>query len=125
MNQPIPDTTKPNRINRKLKRRWKKTGLTNTSMAAILNPLSPHVTVGIEAPRNGQHARPLSSVVFLCSPKNNAALIRLLVVMVGCIEQPLKRLAGSVTGSFNLIHSATQQLKLVAGGNSSFNGVTA
>lgn len=99
--------------------------LTDSTMAAILTLLSPHVTAGIRPPRNGQHTRPLSSVVFLCPPKSNAGLIRLLFVMVGCIEQPLKRLAGSVTGRSNLIHSATQQLDLVAGGNSSFNGVTA
>ncbi|MDO9139077.1 MAG: hypothetical protein Q7U38_01940 [Methylobacter sp.] len=30
MNQPIPDTTKPSRVNRKLKRRWKKTAPTGS-----------------------------------------------------------------------------------------------
>jgi len=36
--------------------------------------------------------------------------------MAGCIEQPLKRLAGSFAGRSNLIHSSTQRLDPMGGG---------
>jgi hypothetical protein len=45
--------------------------------------------------------------------------------MVGCIGQPLKRLAGSYAGSSNLIQSATQRLEPKGGGLFLFIGVTA
>lgn len=89
--------------------------LTHSSCAAILAMLSQKTKVGIETPRIG-HKRPLLSVVFLYPSKTQAVLRRVLSVMVGCIEQPLKRLAGSYAGSLNLMHPATQQLRLVAGG---------
>lgn len=41
------DTTKPSRINRRRKRRWKKTGLTNYNQAAMLNLLSQKTKAGI------------------------------------------------------------------------------
>jgi len=83
----------------------------------IISMLSTHLKVGIEAPRKG-HKRPLSNVVFLY-PSKTQALNRLVSsVMVGFIEQPLKRLAGSFAGSFNLINSTAQSLKPMAGGYS-------
>ena len=66
------NTTKPSRINRKLKRRWKrpvkiadlvKAGLTDCYRVVNLCPLSQKTKVGIETPRIG-HNRPLSTVVF-------------------------------------------------------------
>ena len=78
--------------------------LTICRASYILNALSTHLKVGIETPRKG-HKRPLSNVVFLY-PSKTQALIRLVSpVMVGSIEQPVKRLAGSFVGSLNLIHS--------------------
>ena len=96
--------------------------LTGYTLTATITPPSTHLKVGIRAPRKG-HKRPLSNVVFLY-PSKTQALNRLVYsVMVGCIEQPFKRLADSVIGSSNLIHSIAQQLESVSGGNSLFNGV--
>ncbi len=96
--------------------------LTGYALTATITPPSTHLKVGIRAPLNG-HKRPLSNVVFLY-PSKTQALNRLVYsVMVGCIEQPFKRLADSVIGSSNLIHSIAQQLESVSGGNSLFNGV--
>lgn len=117
------DATKPSRINRRRKKRWKN-GLTNFYQADILSMLSQKTKVGIETPNNG-HNRPLSTVVFLRPSKTQAALRRLNSVMEGCIGQPLKRLAGSVTGSLNPIQSAAQRLRPKGSGLSLYNGVTA
>jgi hypothetical protein len=86
--------------------------LTTEFTTAMLYPLSQKTEVGIRAPRKGRK-RPLSNVVFLCPPKTQTALRRCYHVMVGCIEQPLKRLAGSFAGSSNLIQSTAQRLELV------------
>jgi hypothetical protein len=122
------DYTKPSRVKRRLKRRWKKGWnqfrLTRTLWAAILPLLSQKTKVGSRSPDNG-HNRPLYTVVFLCPPKTQSALCRLFSVMAGYFRQPLKRLAGSVTGTANLIYSATQRFAAMGGGYSSFNGVTA
>ncbi len=91
--------------------------LTGYTLTATITPPSTHLKVGIEAPRKG-HKRPLSNVVFLY-PSKTQALNRLVYsVMVGCIEQPFKRLACSFAGSFNLIHSTAQSLKPMVGGYS-------
>jgi hypothetical protein len=126
------DYTKPSRIKRHLKRRWKKPKqmqgykrvLTASILRLILCPLSQKTKVGICTPNNG-HNRPLYTVVFLCPPKTQAVLCRVYSVMAGYFRQPLKRLAGSVTGSANLIYSATQSFAPLIGGYSLFNGVTA
>ncbi|MFA5016180.1 MAG: hypothetical protein WC504_01435 [Methylobacter sp.] len=93
--------------------------LTQIHPVAILFPLSQKTEAGIRTPRKG-HNRPLLNVVFLCPSKTQAALCRVSSVMVGCIEQPLKRLAGSFAGSANLIHSTAQRLAPMGGGYSSF-----
>ncbi|WP_333878777.1 hypothetical protein [Methylobacter sp.] len=92
--------------------------LTLSISAAILFLLSQKTKDGIRTPRKG-HNRPLLNVVFLCPSKTQAALCRVSSVMVGCIEQPLKRLAGSFAGSANLIHSTAQRLAPMGGGYSS------
>ncbi len=92
--------------------------LTSIHPMAILFPLSQKTKAGIETPRKG-HNRPLSNVVFLCPSKTQAALCRVSSVMVGCIEQPFKRLAGSFAGSLNLIHPSAQRLRPMGGGYSS------
>ena len=89
--------------------------LTPGNGSAILYPLSQKTKVGIRAPRKG-HNRPRLQVAFLCPSKTHQALCLCVSVLVGCIEQPLKRLAGSFAGSSNLIHPTAQQLELVGGG---------
>jgi len=101
------------------------TGLTNYYQATKLCTLSQKTKVGLSLPDNQGHNRPLCTVVFLCPPKTQAALCRLFSVMAGCIEQPLKRLAGSLAGSENLIHSATQRVSPKGGGYSIYQGVIA
>ncbi|MGZ4954295.1 MAG: hypothetical protein ACXV8Q_04210 [Methylobacter sp.] len=99
--------------------------LTLTTSMAILFPLSQKTKVGIETPDNTGRNWPLLNAVFLCSSKTRAALCRLFSVMAGYCRQPLKRLAGSCTGSLNLFYSATQRLRPMGGGYSTFTGVTA
>jgi hypothetical protein len=94
------------------------------------NPLASNLSTpcnskaGICTPSKTGHNRP-HTVVFLCPPKTQAALCRAYSVMAGCIEQPLKRLAGACTGSANLIHSATQSFAPLRGGYSLYTGVIA
>jgi len=83
------------------------------------------VATGICTPRNQGPQRPLLHVAFLCPSKTQAALCRLFSVMVGCIGQPLKRLAGSLAGSANLIQPATQRFAPKGGGFFLYQGVTA
>ena len=97
--------------------------LTSTYLASNLSTPC-NSKAGIGTPSKTGHNRP-HTVVFLCPPKTQAALCRLFSVMAGCIEQPLKRLAGACTGSSNLIHSATQRLEPMGGGYSLYTGVTA
>ena len=99
--------------------------LTTTQGGFMMPPLSQKTKVGVRSPEKTGHTRPLSHVVFLCPPKTPAALRRLFSVMVGCIEQPLKRLAGACTGTSNLMHPATQCFEALIGGYSLYTGVTA
>lgn len=99
--------------------------LTRLNRRAILIPLSQKTKVGICTPRNQGPQRPLSHVVFLCPSKTQAALCRRVSSMVGCIGQPLKRLAGALAGSANLIQSATQRFAPKGGGLFPHQGVTA
>ena len=98
--------------------------LTNHKQVAMIASLSQKTKVGICSPDNG-HNRPLYTVVFLCPPKTQTALRRFNSVMAGYLRQPLKRLAGSVTGTANLIYSATRCFAALCGGYSPYNGVTA
>ena len=91
---------------------------------AILSTLSQKTKAGLSLPRIG-HKRPLSTVVFLYPSITQAALCRMYSVMVGCIEQPLKRLAGSYAGSENLIHSTAQRVSPMGGGYPLYIGFTA
>lgn len=98
--------------------------LTLSTGTAILFLLSQKTKAGIRTPRKG-HSRPLSNVVFLCPSKTQTALCRVSSFMVGCIEQPLKRLARSFAGSSNLIHPSAQRFEPMGGGLSLYKGVTA
>jgi hypothetical protein len=99
--------------------------LTGQKLNDILNPPSKKTKAGIETPSNQGPKRPQSYVAFLCPSKTPAAVCRLDSVMVGCIGQPLKRLAGSLAGSLNPIQSATQRLRPKGGGLSLYQGVPA
>lgn len=90
--------------------------LTLQPLAAILTP-SCSSKAGIETPHKG-HKRPLLNVVFLYPSKT-----QFYSVMVGCIGQPLKRLAGSFAGSLNLIQSTAQRLRPMGGGLSLYKGI--
>lgn len=79
--------------------------------------VSCNSTTGIDPPHKGRK-RPLSSVVFLYPSKT-----QLYSVMVGCIGQPLKRLAASFGGRINPIQSATQSLIPLVGGSSLYKGI--
>jgi hypothetical protein len=99
--------------------------LTCQNLNDILSPPSKKAKAGIETPSNQGPKRPQSYVAFLCPSKTPAAVCRLDSVMVGCIGQPLKRLAGSLAGSLNPIQSATQRLRPKGGGLSLYQGVPA
>lgn len=98
--------------------------LTNATLIAMLLTAG-NKSAGICTPDNQGPQRPLLNVVFLCPSKTQAALCRLFSVMVGCIGQPLKRLAGSLAGSANLIQSATPRFAPKGGGLFFYQGVTA
>jgi hypothetical protein len=123
--RPLDDTTKPSRLHRRRKKKWRVQSLTSITMAVMIRSHSQKTSAGIGTPRNQGPQRPRSTVVFLCPSKTQAALCRLDSVMVGCIGQPLKRLAGSLAGSSNLIQPATQRLEPKGGGLSLYQGVTA
>ena len=79
-----------------------KANLTPSIMAAILTPLSTHLEAGFRSPHSAL-IRPLLTVVFLYPSKTQFNF-----VMVGCIEQPLKRLAAPVgTTNFDTFHRPT------------------
>jgi hypothetical protein len=99
------------------------TSLTATPRGFMIALLSQKTKAGIETPNQGQKAA--IHAVFLCPSKTQAALCRLDSVMEGCIGRPLKRSAGSLTGSLNPIQSATQRLRPKGGGLSLLQGVTA
>jgi len=81
----------------------------------ILSPLLPHEVIGIRPPQQGDKT-PLFTVAFLCPVIINTGLIRINSLMVGCIEQPLKRLAVSLHGRSNLIQSTAQWFDPKSGG---------
>lgn len=117
------DTSTPSGNKRRSKPRWKiikitgliKSGLTDGYRLAHNLTTATHWAVGIRTPGKG-HNRPHLHAAFLYPSKTRAALCRAFFIMVGCIEQPLKRLAGSFAGSANLIHSTAQIFALMGGG---------
>ena len=117
------DTRTPGWNKRRSKPRWKiieitgliKRGLTDVYRLAHNLTTAPHWAVGIQTPGKG-HNRPHLHAAFLYPSKTRPALCRALFIMVGCIEQPLKRLAGSFAGSLNLIHSTAQRVRPMGGG---------
>lgn len=87
--------------------------LTPGSNAVILNAPST-LAVGICTPFERGH-KAATIAVFLCPHYFKTGLIRLFS-MVGCIGQPLKRLAAPRCGSANLIQSTAQSFAPFDGG---------
>ena len=117
------DTTKPSRINRKKKRRWKiidliKSGLTDCYMAAMLTPLLPHVTDGLRTPHKATKGH-YQTWFFCTHQKLNSILL-----WWGVLSSPLNGWP-RLGGRSNLIHPTAQRLDLVGGGLSLIQGVTA
>ncbi len=88
---------------------------TNNHHSIILVLPLTHSRDGIRNPKQGRK-RPLSTVVFLCLLFSNTGLIRIHSFMVGCIEQPLKRLAAALRGISNLIQPTAQRFETKSGG---------
>ncbi|MCL7419793.1 MAG: hypothetical protein M8364_02665 [Methylobacter sp.] len=83
------DTTKPSRINRRRKKRWKKTGLTNYHQASMLNSLSQKTKARDWPP--GTSGAAATIAVFLCAKLLSSSLL--------CrAEWALARVAGARTG---------------------------
>jgi hypothetical protein len=97
--------------------------LTYPVHTAILPLPLTHSMDGISPPNKGMEM-PLLNAVFLSPSKTFArSLHERLFIMVGCIGQPLKRLAGSFAGRTNPIQSTTKSLVPFAGGLSILKGI--
>ena len=117
------DTTKPSRINRKKKRRWKmsdliKSGLTDCYMAAMLTPLLPHVAVGIEAPHKAATGH--YKTWFFCTHQKLISILLWWAVL----SNPLKGWP-RLGGRSNSIQPTAQRLDPMGGGLSLLQGITA
>jgi len=117
MTHPHDDTTKPSRINRRRKRKWRKAslnGLTryrtlldNHQASNTLVGFRSLKSIGVKTPNHG---------VFLCLKKIVADKIRdFYPVMVACSGQP-KGWPAPMPGTANLLHVAAQQFAVVGGG---------
>jgi hypothetical protein len=121
MNVYTDDTTKPSRVNRRRKKRWKassiadliKSGLTDCLRGTILCLLSQKTKAGSRSPQG--HKRPLSTVVFLSHQK------QFYLLWWGVLSSPLKGWPG-LAGTSNLIHPTAQQFEDVGGGLSLLQG---
>ncbi|UOA08574.1 hypothetical protein [Methylobacter sp. S3L5C] len=116
-------TTKPSRLKRRQKRRWKisdliKSGLTDCYMAAILTALSPHVTVGIRTPNKA--ARGHYQTWFFCTHQKHISIL----LWWDVLSRPLK-VWPRLGGSSNLIHSTAQRFEPMGGGLSLLQGLSA
>lgn len=90
--------------------------LTPNQTGVILFALSQKTKAGIGTPSNQGPKRPRIYVVFLCPSKIQTAFTCFNSVMVDCIGQTLKSLAGALAGSSNPMQSATQRLEPKGGG---------
>ncbi len=118
------ENTKPSRLNRKKKRRWKitdliKSALTDGYMAAMLSPLLPHVTAGSRNPHKATKGH-YQTWFFCTHQKYNSILL-----WWGFIEQSLKRLAAPWRYCELDNIPATQTLAIMGGGLSLLQGLSA
>lgn len=117
------DSTKPSRINRRRKKRWKIADLMPeflTEAASCSNLVSSISRLtGIGTPFRYGVKTPLPLVAFLCSPFS-AAFCRLHSVMAGLFGHPL-RMAAPYRGSSNQLKPVAQSLEPLRGGYSSLD----
>jgi hypothetical protein len=117
------ETTKPSRINRKRKRRWRASSIADliklTCAGAVdILSASPTLATGIITPINTGDRTPFLGV-FLC-PVISTALVRVIFVMAGLFGQPSCWLRPVLSGD-NPSNSVAQLLSPVDGGYSSLN----
>ncbi len=117
------ENTKPSRLNRKKKRRWKitdliKSALTDGHMAAMLTPLSTHLEAGIRTPNKATTGH-YQTWFFCTHQKHNSILLWWSV-----LSNPLKGWP-RLGGSSNLIQSTAQRFEPMAGGLSLLQGLSA
>lgn len=122
----VDDTTKPSRLNRRRKKRWKIAGL-------IAHGLTDCVRVSTIESANNKLARTITPVrqgvkrlttAFFYVPRKVTALVRLFF-MVAC-RGPLSSGPEPCPGGDNPLHAAAQRLSPFGGGHSySRQGITA
>ena len=120
MSRPNDPNTKPSRLNRRRKKRWK-ISLTEV-VAMVMLFTADNKSAGIRTPLLGV-TTPLSPVAFLCL-SFRAASCRFISVMAGLFGQSL-RLAAPSSGSSNPLNPVAQSFEPLIDGYSSLLGVTA
>ena len=116
------DNTKPSRLNRRLKRRWKKPNLTLQSMVAILALLSPHVIAGIRNPGKAETLGHFYQWFFYTHQKDAGNYSVIYSLWWSVLSSPLNGWPG-LAGIANLIHSTAQSFAAMGGGYSSLQGL--
>ncbi len=96
--------------------------LTHSVSPSIITPLSGRIQAGICSPFTPGQKMTAPFAVFFRLPFRTG-LIRFYSVMVGCIGQPLKRLAAPGCGTANLIQSTAQYFAVLFGGLSLFTRI--
>lgn len=126
MSAPRDDTTKPSRLNRKRKKRWKiadliESGLTDCVRVAMLF-IAGNKPAGRGNPITSRRECAVIGV-FLCL-SFSAALSRGYSVMAGCLGHPL-RMAVPRIGISTPIQPVAHAVESKSGGYSSFSRITA
>lgn len=114
------DTTKPSRLNRKRKKRWKiadwiANGLTDCACVAMLY-LAGTSSTGSRNPFSTGEKSPQPIAAFLCL-SFRAALCRVYSVMAGCLGQR-SALAAPVGGFLPLFSPSPDEVEIIGGGYS-------
>lgn len=127
MSRPNDPNSKPSRLNRKRKKRWKiadwiANGLTDCTRVSILYAAG-NKSAGICTPRNKGEKSPQPYVAFLCA-SFSAALCRVYSVMAGLFGQP-RGWPVPLSGSANPLKSVAQSFAPLCGGYSLYKGVSA
>jgi len=127
MTRPVDDTTKPSRLKRRRKKRWKiahliEIGLTDCARVSILYAAG-NKSAGISTPRNKGEKSPQPYVAFLCA-SFSAALCRVYSVMAGLFGQA-QAWPVPLSGSTNPLKPVARRLVPMGGGYSLYKGATA
>lgn len=102
--------TKPSRLNRRRKKKWRNSKLTSMFDAAMLSSLPNKTGAGIGTPENKGQKAAIDAVFYCPSKIISAALVRLKFVMVERNRQP-QGWPAPLSGSSNLLRSATPRLE--------------